>query len=35
LPWDMHIIFVMGFLPLLGTGLHFIFRRRGHGTSRI
>jgi hypothetical protein len=35
LPWDMHMIFVMGFLVLLGAGLQFIFSRKGHGTRRI
>ena len=35
LPWDYHIIFVLLFLGLLASGLHFIFRRKVHGTSRI
>ena len=35
LPWDMHVIFIMGFLLFLGAGLSFIFTRKGHGTSRI
>jgi hypothetical protein len=28
LPWDMHVIFVMGCLLFLGAGLHFIFSRK-------
>jgi hypothetical protein len=35
LPWDMHVIFVFGFLLLLGAGLHFIFRRKGDFHARI
>jgi hypothetical protein len=33
--WDMHIIFIMAFLLLLGAGLNFIFTRKGHATSGI
>ena len=28
LPWDMHVIFVVLCLLLLGNGLHLIFRRK-------
>jgi len=35
LPWDMHVIFIMGFLLFLGAGLNFVLTRKGHGTSRI
>ena len=35
LPWDYHVIFVLLFLALLASGLHFIFARKVHGTSRI
>jgi len=35
LPWDYHVIFVLLFLGLLASGLHFIFRRKVRGTSRI
>ena len=28
LPWDMHVIFMVLGLLLLGTGLHLIFRRK-------
>jgi len=35
LPWDMHVIFIMGFLLFLGAGLNFIFTRKRHATSRI
>jgi hypothetical protein len=34
LPWDTHVIFVVGFLSLLGAGLQFIFTSKGHGTPR-
>ena len=32
LPWDIHVIFVMLCLLLLGTGLHLIFRRKREQT---
>jgi len=35
LPWDYHVIFVLLFLALLASGLHFIFTRKVHSTSRI
>jgi hypothetical protein len=35
LPWDMHVIFIMGFFLFLGAGLSFIVTRKGHGTPRI
>jgi len=35
LPWDMHVIFIMGFLLFFGAGLNFIFARKGRATSRI
>jgi hypothetical protein len=35
LPWDYHVIFVLLFLALFASGLHFIFTRKVHGTSRI
>jgi hypothetical protein len=35
LPWDYHVIFVLLFLGLLASGLHFVFQRKGHGTNRI
>ena len=35
LPWDYHVIFILLFLALLASGLHFIFTRKVHGTSRI
>jgi hypothetical protein len=35
LPWDSHVIFVLLFLGLLASGLHFLFGRKVHGTSRI
>jgi len=35
LPWDMHIIFIMGFLLFLGAGLNFVFTRKRHAASRI
>jgi hypothetical protein len=35
LPWDIHVIFVFGFVLLLGGGLHLILRRKGHGTFHI
>jgi hypothetical protein len=35
LPWDMHIIFIMGFLLFFGAGLNFIVTPKRHGTSRI
>jgi hypothetical protein len=35
LPWDMHVIFIMGFFLFLGAGLSFIFAPKRHGTSRI
>ncbi len=35
LPWDYHVIFILLFLGLLTSGLHFLFRRRVPSTSRI
>jgi hypothetical protein len=35
LPWDYHVIFVLLFLGLLASGLHFVFRRKVHDTFRI
>jgi hypothetical protein len=35
LPWDYHVIFVLAFLGLLASGLHLIFKRKAHDTSRI
>jgi hypothetical protein len=35
LPWDMHVIFIMGFLLFFGAGLSFVFTRKRHGTRRI
>jgi hypothetical protein len=35
LPWDYHVIFILLFFGLLASGLHFIFRRKVHGTFRI
>ena len=35
LPLDYHVIFVLVFFGLLAAGLHLIFRRKVHGTSRI
>jgi len=35
LPSDYHVIFILLFLGLLATGLHFVFTPRVHGTSRI
>jgi hypothetical protein len=35
LPWDYHVIFVLVFLGLLASGLHLIFKRKRHDTSRI
>ena len=35
LPWDYHVIFVLLFLGLLASGLHFVFRSKAHGASRI
>ena len=35
LPWDYHVIFVLAFFALLASGLHLMFKRNVHGTSRI
>ena len=35
LPWDYQVIFVLAFFGLLASGLHLIFKRKVHGTSRI
>lgn len=35
LPWDYHVIVILAFCGLLASGLHLIFKRKLHGTSRI
>jgi hypothetical protein len=35
LPWDYHVTFILLFAVLVASGLHLVFRRSVHGTSRI